>query len=95
MYLELEKLNKSFDGKSAVRDITFNRITAREAEIPIIIAGYRQQGRAHRVERVTLRDVQITYANRPEIVERRLFIPEYVRTYPEGWRFRNLRSAPR
>ena len=57
MYLELEKLNKSFDGKSAVRDITFNRITAREAEIPIIISGYRQQGRTHRVERVTLRDV--------------------------------------
>ena len=46
-----------FDGKSAVRDITFNRITAREAEIPIIISGYRQQGRTHRVERVTLRDV--------------------------------------
>lgn len=81
-----------FDGKSAVRDITFNRITAREAEIPIILAGYRQQGRTHRVERVTLRDVQITYANRPEIVDRRLFIPEYVRTYPEGWRFRNLPS---
>lgn len=83
---------KIFDGHSEVRDIRISNIKADEAEIPIIIAGYRQMGRVKRVKNVVLENVTVNYANLPETVDRRLFIPEYAEEYPECWRFRNLPS---
>lgn len=79
-----------FDMKSEVKNITASSITADGAEIPIIIAGCRQKGITKRVENVALNNITLNFADIPETVDRRLFIPEYACVYPEGWRFRNL-----
>ncbi len=79
-----------FDGKGAVFDIFIENITATNAEIPVIVAGYRQNGKTRRVEDVTLKDFDITYAPYKEVYDKRAFIPEYADVYPESWRFRNL-----
>ena len=63
---------------------------ATEAEIPIMICGYRQHGVTKRVKNVTLKNIDITNTKRPYVVDKRLFIPEYANVYPEANRFRNL-----
>ncbi|MCC8073934.1 MAG: hypothetical protein LIO62_07410, partial [Clostridiales bacterium] len=82
----------TFDGKSEVKNITISNVNATDVEIPIIIAGYRQKGKTNRVKNVSLNNISLTYVDIPETVDRRLFIPEYAKEYPEGWRFRNLPS---
>lgn len=79
-----------FHRKGEVRDIIFENITAKDVEIPIIIAGYRQNGFVNYVENVALKNIHLSYAKRKETLDRRLFIPEYAKEYPESWRFRNL-----
>ncbi len=81
-----------FNHKSSVCDIRIENVKADNAEIPIIIAGYRQRGITKYVENVTLSNIKLNYADIPETVDRRIFIPEYSAEYPEGWRFRNLPS---
>lgn len=85
-----EHSKKLFDGKSSVSDIIITDVKATGVELPVIIAGYKQRGRIKRVENVTLKNIRLDYADIPETVDRRLFIPEYAKEYPEGWRFRNL-----
>ncbi|MCH5314519.1 MAG: right-handed parallel beta-helix repeat-containing protein [Eubacterium sp.] len=80
----------TFDEKSELRDITITDVRATGVELPIIIAGYKQKGRVHRVENLMLKNIDIEYSDLPEIIDRRLFIPEYAKEYPESWRFRNL-----
>lgn len=80
----------TFDEKGEVRDITISNIKASGAELPVIVVGYKQRGRVHRVENLLLKNIDIEYADIPEIIDRRLFIPEYPEEYPESWRFRNL-----
>lgn len=79
-----------FDGKSSVEDIVISNVQATGAELPIIIAGYKQHGKIKRVENVLLENISLEYADISETIDRRMFIPEYVKEYPEGWRFRNL-----
>lgn len=79
-----------FGGKSRINGVLIENVKALEAELPIIIAGYRKGGKTVRAENIALKNIDITYANRPETVDRRLFIPEYAKVYPECWRFRNL-----
>ena len=81
---------KIFDGVSRVRDIRISNVTATGVELPVIIAGYKQRGRVKRVKNVTLENISLTYADIPETKDKRLFIPEYVKEYLEGWRLRNL-----
>jgi polygalacturonase len=81
---------KSFNMTGVMKDILIENVTATDAELPVIIAGFRQKGKTKRVENVTLKKIDIKYRNAREIIDRRLFIPEYSRTYPECWRFRNL-----
>lgn len=81
---------KIFDRKSEMYNITVENITATDVEIPVIVAGYRQKFRTKRCENVTLRNFDVTYRDAIEIKDRRLFIPEYAKVYPECWRFRNL-----
>lgn len=81
---------KIFDGKSEIKDIYISNVIAVGVELPVIIAGYKQKTRVKRVENVTLKSIHISYADIPETVDRRMFIPEYVKEYPECWRFRNL-----
>ncbi len=81
---------KSFDGKSELYSVLVKGITAKEAELPVIISGYRHKGITKRCKDIVLEDFDITYREAAEIVDRRLFIPEYVKEYPECWRFRNL-----
>ncbi|MBR4241832.1 MAG: hypothetical protein IKR97_06385 [Eubacterium sp.] len=83
---------KVFDMKGSVHDILIENINAKEIEIPVMIAGFRQRGKTKRVKNITLKNISLEYANRPEIVDKRLFIPEYAEEYPESWRFRNLPS---
>ncbi len=84
-------VNKStFDGKSELYSITVEGITAKDAELPVIIAGYRQKLRTRRCRSITLKGFDITYRDATEIRDKRLFIPEYAKEYPECWRFRNL-----
>lgn len=79
-----------FNHKSRIEAIRIEHVQAEEAELPLILAGYRQGLRTKRLKNITLKDIDITYANRPERVDKRLFIPEYAKVYPECWRFRNL-----
>ena len=76
--------------KGAVSDIVIENITATNAEIPIILAGFRQRGVTKRVENVTLKNIEMSYAPYKEVYDKRAFIPEYSDVYPESWRFRNL-----
>ena len=79
-----------FDNKGSVGNIVVENIKASGVELPIIIAGYKQRGITKYVENVSLSNIDITYADIPETVDKRLFIPEYSKEYPECWRFRNL-----
>ena len=80
----------TFNFKSEMYDITVESITARDAELPVIIAGYRQKMKTKRCRNITLRHFDITYRDAVEVRDKRLFIPEYAKVYPECWRFRNL-----
>lgn len=81
----------TFDFKSEIRNITVENITAQNIELPVIIAGMRQLGKGTKyVENITLRNFDFFYRPCIEIEDRRMFIPEYVKEYPESWRFRNL-----
>lgn len=80
----------TFNFKSEMYNITVENITARDVELPVIIAGYRHRMKTKRCKNITLRDFDITYRDAVEIKDKRLFIPEYVKVYPECWRFRNL-----
>lgn len=81
---------KQFDMKGSVHDILIENIKAEDIELPVIIAGFRQKGKTKRVKNITLKNFDLKYRNAREIIDRRLFIPEYSREYPECWRFRNL-----
>lgn len=81
-----------FNFKSEISDITVENLTAKEAEIPIIICGFRQKFKTKRVKNITLKNIDISLTKRPFIVDKRLFIPEYAAEYPESNRFRNLPS---
>lgn len=81
-----------FNMKGAVRDIVIENVTASGAEIPVIVAGFKQNGTVKYVENVTLKDFDIEYAPYKEVYDRRSYIPEYADVYPESWRFRNLPS---
>lgn len=85
-----ESSKKQFDGKSEITDIKIKNVTADNVELPVIIAGYKQKGKTKRVKNVYLENIRLNYADIPETIDRRLFIPEYVKEYPECWRFRNL-----
>lgn len=83
---------RAFDFKSEIFDITVEDLKAREAEIPVMICGFRQRGRTKRVRNVLLKNINIEMTKRPFISDKRLFIPEYAAEYPEANRFRNLPS---
>ena len=80
----------TFNMLGEVRNIHIENITATDAEIPIIVAGFRQKGVTKYVEDVTLKNIDIRYAPYKEVYDKRAFIPEYSTVYPESWRFRNL-----
>lgn len=73
-----------------INGIVISGVKSTNAEIPIIVAGYKQNGTTKYVSDVLLKDVNITYAPYKEVYDKRAFIPEYVDVYPESWRFRNL-----
>ena len=79
-----------FDMKSQLNDVVIENVKSTGVELPVIIAGFKQRGRIKRVKNVTLKNIDIDYADIPETVDKRLFIPEYADVYPECWRFRNL-----
>lgn len=79
-----------FDMKSQLNNVVIENVKSTGVELPIIIAGFKQRGRIKRVKNVTLKNINIDYADIPETVDKRLFIPEYADVYPECWRFRNL-----
>ena len=81
---------KSFDMKGEVHDIIIENINAKDIEIPVIIAGFKEKGKIKRVKNVELKNINLQYRKAKEIYDKRLFIPEYTKEYPEGWRFRNL-----
>lgn len=80
----------TFDGKSEMYNITVENIKATNVELPVMVVGYRQKLKTKYCTDITLRNLDIAYRDAVEIVDRRLFIPEYVKVYPECWRFRNL-----
>ena len=81
-----------FNHKSEIKNISVDNLTANEVEIPIMLCGYKQGNRIKRVKNVTLNNIKLTFTKRPFIIDRRLFIPEYTKEYPEANRFRNLPS---
>ncbi len=83
---------KSFDMAGEMENITLENITARDIELPVIIAGFKEKGKIKRIKNVKMKNIELKYRNAREIVDNRLFIPEYAKEYPECWRFRNLPS---
>lgn len=83
---------KEFNHKGEIESITIKNLTAEDTEIPIMICGYRQNSITKRVKNVTLENIKIKNSKRPYTIDRRLFIPEYAKEYPEANRFRNLPS---
>lgn len=83
---------KEFAHKGEMKDIVIENLRANEMEIPIIICGYKQNGKTKRIKNITLKHINLHFSNRPFVIDRRLFIPEYAREYPEANRFRNLPS---
>jgi len=81
---------KTFDGKSELYNVTVENITATDVELPVIISGYRQKFRTKYCKNITIRNFNIAYRDAIEVYDKRLFIPEYAKEYPECWRFRNL-----
>ena len=81
---------RTFDGKSELYNVTVENISATDVELPVIIAGYRQKFRTKHCKNITLRNFNIAYRDAIEVYDKRIFIPEYAREYPECWRFRNL-----
>ena len=81
-----------FNHKSEINNISVDGLTATEVEMPIMICGYRQGFKVKRVKNITLNTIRLSFTNRPFIIDRRLFIPEYAEEYPESNRFRNLPS---
>ncbi len=81
---------EAFDMLGEVENITIENVTAKDAELPVIIAGFTQKGKTKCVRDVTLNNINIFYAPYREVYDRRAFIPEYSDVYPESWRFRNL-----
>lgn len=81
---------RTFDGKSELYNVTVENISATDVELPVIISGYKQKFRTKHCKNITLRNFNIAYRDAIEVYDKRLFIPEYAREYPECWRFRNL-----
>lgn len=81
-----------FDMRGSVSNILIENVESTGVEIPVIIAGFRQNGKTKYVENVTLKNINMTYAPYKEVYDKRAFIPEYADVYPESWRFRNLPS---
>lgn len=81
-----------FNFKSGIENISIKNLTADDAEMPIMICGFKQKGITKRVKNVTLENIKIKNSKRPYTIDRRLFIPEYAKEYPEANRFRNLPS---
>lgn len=83
---------KRFNHKSGIENIVVKNFKATEAEIPIMICGYKQHGITKRVKNILLENIDVTNTERPYVFDKRLFIPEYAAEYPEANRFRNLPS---
>ena len=83
---------KQYNHKSEIKNISVDNLIADEVEIPVMICGYRQGIKTKRVKNVALNNIRLTFTQRPFIIDRRLFIPEYAKEYPESNRFRNLPS---
>lgn len=81
-----------FNHKGSIENIIIRNLTAEDAEIPIMICGYKQNGITNRVKNITLENIEINNTKKPYTIDRRLFIPEYAKEYPEANRFRNLPS---
>lgn len=81
---------RTFDGKSELYNVTVENISATDVELPVIISGYKQKFRTKHCKNITLRNFNVSYRDAVEVYDKRLFIPEYAREYPECWRFRNL-----
>lgn len=79
-----------FNMLGEVRDITIENIDATGVEIPVIVAGFKQNKKTKYVENVLLSNINMIYAPYKEVYDKRAFIPEYSDVYPESWRFRNL-----
>jgi len=83
---------KLFDMTGEIENIRIKNIRATGVELPVIITGFRQKGKTKRVKNICLENFDLTYSDKKEVIDRRLFIPEYPKEYPECWRFRNLPS---
>ena len=80
----------TFDMKGEINNIIIENIKADDIELPVIIAGFRQKGVTKKVSNITLSTFRLKYRDAVEVYDKRLFIPEYSKEYPECWRFRNL-----
>ena len=80
----------SFDFKGELHDVLIENITAKDIELPVIIAGFKEKGRTKYVKNITLKNISLEYRKAKEVYDKRSFIPEYAKQYPECWRFRNL-----
>lgn len=91
----LKRLNPKevnvFDWQSQLRDISFENVSATNAEMPIVIAGTFDVKRGTKyIENVFLKNVNVHYKKSKEVYEKRTFIPEFPKGFLESWEFKNL-----
>ncbi|MDR3344392.1 MAG: hypothetical protein LBT21_02175 [Oscillospiraceae bacterium] len=93
LFVRLGNRNR-YHGKNAagqIRNITVEDVTAKNAELPMIISGFDTLlTAAHRIENVTLRGFDVTYRDNNENIKLRFVVPESAKTYPENWRFKDV-----
>lgn len=80
-----------FDWKGGIRRVAVSDVTAKQAELPCIVAGAAELRKGVKyIEDVQLSGIRIQYRRCKEVYDRRLFVPEYLKEEPCSWGFHNL-----
>lgn len=92
VFIRLNNRNRNhlseLDKKGVLKNISISDINAVNSEIPVMIMGILSQ----KVDSVSLKNINIKYANGKDYRDFRLKVPEQEKEYPESNRFRNLNA---
>lgn len=92
VFIRLNNRNRNhlpeLDQKGVLKNISISDINAINSEIPVMIMGIPSQ----KVDSVSLKNINIKYADGKDYRDFRLKVPEQEEEYPESNRFRNLNA---
>lgn len=92
VFIRLNNRNRNhlpeLDGKGELKNINISDINALNSEIPVMIMGIPSQ----KIDNVSLKNINIKYADGKDYRDFRFMVPEQEKEYPESNRFRNLNA---